>query len=110
MQKSEIKFEVTLDQEKIPEKIHWHATDNLNIGIEETQAISVSVWDDEQKNALRIDLWTKDMPIHAMKKFCIDTIGGLAQSILTATGDEYMAKAMNTLCDQLVVHVQKKHN
>ena len=107
MQTSEIKFKEQLDKERMPEKIYWSATEKLNEGIEETKSTSIAVWDHHQKNTLRIDLWTKDMPIEEMKKFYIDTIGGLAQSILNATGDEYMAQATHALCDRLVAHVKK---
>jgi hypothetical protein len=46
------------------------------------------------------------MPVHEMKRFYIDCIGGLAQSALTATGDEYIANEINALCERLVKHIQ----
>jgi gliding motility-associated protein GldC len=67
----------------------------------------VALWDHSQKNTMRIDLWTKDMPVDDMKRFYIDCIGGLSQSVLTATGDEVMAREMRALCDRLVEHVKK---
>lgn len=108
MKKSEIKFVVELDQQNVPEKIFWDATDRDEDEISETKAISLSVWDFLQKNTLRIDLWTKDMPVDEMKQFCIDTIGGLAQTVLSATGDNYMSNEMNTLCEKLVKHLEEE--
>lgn len=109
MKKSEISFTVELDEQNVPEKIFWHATDKEDDGLSETKSISLSLWDHFHKNTLRIDLWTKDMPLDEMKRFYIDTLGGLSQSILTATGDEFMANEMNALCEKLVEHVKKEN-
>lgn len=107
MKKSTINFTIELDNNNIPDKIHWEATDNPDPGLSETKAISVAVWDQIQKNTLRIDLWTKDMPVDEMKRFYIDCIGGIAQNILTATNDEHMSHEINTLCERLVDHLKK---
>lgn len=109
MKKSEINFTVELDDKNVPEKIFWHATDKDADGLSETKSISLSLWDHFHKNTLRIDLWTKDMPLDEMKRFYIDTLGGLSQSILTATGDEFMANEMNALCERLIEHVKKEN-
>lgn len=108
MKKSQINFSVELDKDNIPERILWNATDKENDEISETKAVSISLWDHLAKNTLRIDLWSKDMPVDEMKRFYIDCIGGLAQSILTSTGDEYMSSEMNNLCDRLVKHLENE--
>lgn len=107
MKKSVIQFTIDLDEKNIPEKIVWEATDKPE-ELTETKSISLSLWDHTQKNTLRIDLWTKDMPVDEMKRFYVDCIGGLAQSALSATGDEYMAEEMNALCERFVKHLQEK--
>ncbi len=90
MKTSEINFRVELDNNNIPEKIWWDATEKPDPGLSETKAISISLWDHVQKNTMRIDLWSKEMPVEEMKRFYIDCLGGLAQSILSSTGDEQM--------------------
>ncbi len=107
MKKSTINFTVELDQNNVPEKILWDATDKPDPGLSETKSISLALWDNRQMNTLRIDLWTKDMPVEEMKRFHIDCLGGLAQSVLTATGDEFMSKEINALCERLVRHVRE---
>ncbi|HMJ68020.1 MAG TPA: gliding motility protein GldC [Cyclobacteriaceae bacterium] len=107
MKTSTIKFNINLDDNDVPEKIEWDANEKPEGGLTETKAISISVWDQEQKNTLRIDLWTKDMPVEEMKRFYIESIGGMAQSVLRATGDEFMAREMDALCDKLVEYVRK---
>ena len=107
MKKSSIQFTIDLDSNNVPERIQWDATDKHDPGLSETKAISLALWDDKQKNTLRIDLWTKDMPVMEMKGFYIDCLGGLAQSVLRATNDEVMAREINALCERLVKHVRE---
>ena len=101
MKKSNINFTIELDNNNLTEKIMWEATDKPDPELTETKSISIAVWDHTQKNTLRIDLWAKDMPVNEMKRFYVDCIGGLAQSALSATGDEYLASEMNALCERL---------
>ncbi len=105
MKKSTIQFSIELDANNIPEKIEWDASDKPEAGFSETKAIGIALWDQEQKNTMRIDLWTKDMPVDDMKRFYIDCIGGLSQSVLSSTGDEFIANEMNALCDRLARHL-----
>lgn len=107
MKKSTINFAIELDQNNIPDKIFWDATDKPDPGLSETKSISVALWDHIQKNTLRIDLWAKDMPVDEMKRFHIECLGGIAQSILSSTKDEFMANEINTLCEQLVEYLKK---
>ena len=107
MKKSEINFKIELDQNNVPEKILWDATDKPEVGFTESKAISLSLWDHQQMNTLRIDLWTKEMPVNEMKRFYIDCLGGVAQSLLTATGDEQMSNEINSLCDRLAAMASK---
>lgn len=108
MRKTQINFAIDLDNNNVPEKILWDATDKPEGGLSETKAISVALWDHKLKNTLRIDLWAKDMPVNEMKRFYIDCIGGLAQSVLSATNDETMSQEMNALCDRLVKHLEEE--
>ncbi len=108
MKKSSINFEIELDKDNVPEKIHWNATDSGEEELKQTNSISISLWDHMQKNSMRIDLWTKDMPVDEMKRFYIDCLGGMAQSVLNSTGDEFMSQQMNELCEKLVAHVEKE--
>lgn len=109
MKQSNINFTVQLDANNVPDKIYWDATEKPEPGPSETKSISVALWDHKDKNTLRIDLWAKDMPVDEMKRFYIDCIGGIAQSILSSTGDEFMANEAQALCEKLVEHVRKEN-
>ncbi len=109
MKESEIKLRVVLDEENVPEKIYWSASDKEDKGEESTKSISLNIWDHANLSTLRIDLWSKDMPTDEMKRFYVDCIGGLAQSVLNSTGDEFMSSAMNRLCDKFVKHLEEEN-
>lgn len=109
MKNSEIKFNVQLDDKNLPKSIQWDASDKEGNGAESTKSISLNVWDNLNHSTLRIDLWTEDMSVAEMKRFYIDIIGGMAQTILNSTGDEYMSEEMKDLCDRLVKHVNEEN-
>ena len=91
MKKSEIRFSIALDDNKVPEAISWSATD-AGPDIHFAKAINIALWDREQAGTMKIDLWTKDMPVDEMKRFVVDNIGSMAENIVTATDDKEMAQ------------------
>jgi len=95
---SEIKISVTLDDNKIPEKMHWSA-EGGGVVNEESKAVLLSVWDHKAKESLRIDLWTKDMPMDEMKVFFHQTLSAMANTFERATSDEKMSATMRDFCD-----------
>ncbi|MBS1535725.1 MAG: gliding motility protein GldC [Flavobacteriaceae bacterium] len=95
---SEIKVNVTLDENRIPEKLSWTARDG-GVDAEETKAVLLSIWDSKAKETLRIDLWTKDMPVDEMKQFFHQTLVAMTDTFQRATGDEKMAGTMKDFCD-----------
>ena len=96
--KSEIKLNIGLDENKIPEVITWSAEDG-GISNEETKAFLLSVWDPKQKESLRIDLWTKDMPVDEMQKFFHQTLVTMTDTFTKATHDQKMAETMKDFTD-----------
>ena len=85
MKQSEIKFTITLDDDKMPEKIDWSASD---ANAESTsKAVMIALWDTKEKNTLRIDLWTKDMLVDEMKQFYHQNLLSMADTFERATGE-----------------------
>ena len=95
---SEIKFLIKLDENKVPEKLTWSAQDG-GINAEEAKAIMLSIWDSKAQETLRIDLWTKEMPVDEMKLFFHQTLVAMADTFKRATDDEKMADTMKDFCD-----------
>jgi gliding motility-associated protein GldC len=96
--KSEINFNIELDENRVPEKIQWSAQDG-GINLEETKAFLLSVWDSKTQETLRIDLWTKEMPVDEMKLFFHQMLVAMADTYHRATGDEKMTDTMKDFCD-----------
>ena len=95
---SEIKFIVELDENRVPEKLKWSAQDG-GVNNEEAKAMMLSIWDSKVQETLRIDLWTKDMPVDEMKKFFHQTLVAMADTFQRATQDEKMTDTMKDFCD-----------
>lgn len=91
--KSQVRFDIELDANKVPEKIKWTATDG---GVEnsDAQAIMLAVWDEKTKDCLRLDLWTKEMTVDDMKRFFHQTILSMADTLDRSTGEEQTAMKM----------------
>lgn len=96
--KSKITFNVTLDENKVPETIQWTA-DDANIKDRDTKAIMLAVWDTNDKETLKMDLWTKEMPMDEMKIFYHQTLVSMADSFERATNDTKMAATMRDFTD-----------
>ena len=81
---SQININVDLDENNIPEKLHWEANDGGQ-ELTECKAAFLSFWDTKTKDTLRIDLWTKEMRTDEMKHFfhprCHLHIGDLCKKL-----------------------------
>lgn len=104
---SEIKFQVDLDENKIPERLLWSAQDG-GVEAEEAKAIMLSIWDSKQKESMRIDLWTKDMPVDEMKIFFHQTLVAMSETFKRATNDEKMSATMLDFCDYFAEKLELK--
>ncbi len=96
--KSTIELHIELDENRVPEKLSWTAPDG-GINNEEAKAMMLSVWDSEAQETLRIDLWTKDMPVDEMKIFFHQTLVEMSNTFHRATEDEKMSATMKDFCD-----------
>ena len=104
---SKIEIKVELDNNKVPEKIRWTASDS-DIDNQETKATFLSVWDSKNKQSLRIDLWTKDMPLDEMKLFFYQTLLSMSTTFNRATSDEKMSQTMVDFCDYFAEKLELK--
>jgi len=104
---SEITINVALDENKVPETLEWSAPDG---GVEKaaSKAMMLSVWDHKAKESLRIDLWTKDMPLDEMKLFFFQTLSAMSDTFERATGDEKMSATMRDFCDYFAEKMELK--
>ena len=65
---STIKIDVGLNENNVPQEMHWSAQDG-KVSNEEARAMLLSLWDPRSKNTMKIDLWTTEMSVDEMKIF-----------------------------------------
>lgn len=94
MKTAEIKLTVELDDQNIPNALTWESTDGDNKEALPAKAMFLALWDHQYKNSLRIDLWTKDMPLDEMKRFFYETLQTLGDTFLRAAPDDKVAEAV----------------
>jgi gliding motility-associated protein GldC len=88
IKESTITVSVQLDEKKVPERIRWTATDSTADDMQNARAMMLNFWDGEEKAALRIDLWTKDMMVDEMIDFYYQSMMGMADSLARSTGQQ----------------------
>ena len=94
MSKSTITIDVVMDENRVPEKIIWLASDTGSEQAQKAKAMMLSFWDGADKAALRIDLWTKDMMVDEMADFFFQTIMTMADTYGRATNHEEIVADM----------------
>ena len=105
--KSVINIDVALDENRVPEKLSWTARDGGVVN-QDTKAIMLSVWDSKPQESMRIDLWTKDMPVDEMKLFFHQTLVSMSETFERATGDKKMSETMKDFCDYFAEKLELK--
>ncbi len=99
MQKSSINIDIVLDNNKIPQQINWKASDSSADMAQKAKALCLAFWDAEDKSALRIDLWTKDMMVDEMGDFFYQMLMTMADTFNRATHKE-------ALCDDMKAYAK----
>ncbi len=98
MKQAVIKINVALDDKNVPQDITWESTDSKIKEALPCKAIYVALWDHEHQNTLRIDLWTKDMPVDEMKRFFYENLMTMADTFQKATGEQAIVEDLRDYC------------
>jgi len=96
--KKNLNFQVEVDENHLPVNIKMNASDG-DVNETNINALMISAWDAQNKETLRIDLWTKEMPIHEMFIMYHQTMTGMASSLEKATGHDKLAGALRDYCE-----------
>ena len=93
-----VTINISLDENKIPEKIKWSAPDG-GVKDQEAKAMFLTFWDGKKKESLRMELWTKEMTLDDMKLFFHQSLLSMTKSFEKATQDEKMTATLNDFCN-----------
>ena len=94
---SEISIKIDLNENHLPLKINWSASDG-GIKHAESTAFLLSLWDKNENNTMKIDLWTKDMTVDDMKRFFHQTLLTMADTFEKATGEHLISEDLRDYC------------
>lgn len=97
MKKSEIKINVEVDENHVPEHIQWQAPDG-GVATATAHAMMLAFWDPSEQNTMKMDLWTKEMKVDEMKQFFHQTLLTMADSFEKATGEHLICEDMRDFC------------
>ncbi len=97
--KSEIKIDIGLDENKVPETIEWIANDGNGPQTRQCKAMLLSFFDEETKDTFKIDLWTKEMQTVEMDRLMFQTLRALSDTYFKATRNAELANAMRQFVD-----------
>ncbi len=92
---SYIKLTVHLDDNRVPEKIEWEATESGSPGVKEAKSFLLSLWDKEDSSTLGIDLWTKEMLLDDMNVHFHQVFLKMADTYKRATKNAEVAGMIN---------------
>ena len=91
MQRKQIRINVSLDEQNVPERIDWLADDQTAKQAQECKAMLLAFFDKETKDTLKIDLWTKEMQVNEMDRFFFQTLRAMADTYFKATNNAELA-------------------
>ena len=91
--KSQIKIDITLGEHNIPEELAWSVPDQKQLD-QKAKGMLLAFFDEQSRETLKIDLWTKEMQVVEMDRFMYQTLRALTDTYFRATSNEKLAGAM----------------
>ncbi|HMG14176.1 MAG TPA: gliding motility protein GldC [Saprospiraceae bacterium] len=102
---SDIIIKVGLDENNTPIEINWMAQDNPSGMVPQAcKAFLLSIFDETNKDTLKIDLWTNEMQVIEMDRFFYQTFRGMVDTYLKSTNNKELSDQMH----QFVQYVGEK--
>jgi len=105
-----IKLTVELDDNKLPKKIFWEATDSGFEGQLESKTLMLSLWDKSEEVTLGIDLWTKEMMVNDMSKHFHQVMLKMADTYRRSTQNSEAAKMIEDFAADFLDKVSNEGN
>ena len=110
MQTKNINIKVELDNQHIPSSIEWTADDLEGMDRASCRAMLLSLWDNQSKDTLKLDLWTRDMTVDEMKIFFHQTLVSMADTLDQAINDDRISGDMRDFCDYFFTALAWREN
>ena len=102
---AEIRIAIELDDENIPTHIAWDASDANGAGPKAARSMMLSLWDSENSRTVAIDLWTREMTVEEMNRYCCQVLHKLADTYERATHDAGPASKIHEFGEMFATEV-----
>ena len=86
---------VDLDEDNVPTRIEWEASEGQEGGPILCESMMLSVWDSENKTTAAIDLWIKDTTIDDINIYFYQVIHKMADTYLKATKNSEISNSIH---------------
>lgn len=90
--KSEIKIQVSLNDDNNPSDISWMSDDHPEgKKFQSAKAMMLALFDKEYKDTYKIDLWTTEMQVIEMDRFVYQALRSMGDTYFRATNNKKLA-------------------
>jgi len=96
--KKKITIEVGLNDQNVPTSMTWTADDGTQAP-QACKAMLLSLFDEANKDTLKIDLWTNEMQVGEMDRLFYNTLRSLSETYYNATKNNQLANQMRQFAE-----------
>ena len=97
MNTSEINIKVYLGEDNVPETIEWESNQGKEGVKKKCDSFLLSVWDSNDHNTYKIDLWTKKMLVDDMNIHFFQTLMTMSETYLKATNEKEVSDLLKDM-------------
>jgi gliding motility-associated protein GldC len=94
MSQSEIIVRIQLDQNRIPEKIEWKATEAGQAAFNESKSVFIALLDKETLDTSTLFLWTKECQVGEMDRKVYYSLASITDGYYRASQNTELANEM----------------
>lgn len=88
---TEVNLKVILDAENIPNEIFWKASSGEPQEWIKAKAFLLSIFEEQSKDTLKLDIWTKDFQLNEMDHFMYHSLKAMCETYAKATNNNELA-------------------
>lgn len=98
--KKQIEFEISFDENNVPEEITWQANEDMNENVT-LKSLFIAGWEEQSKSTATFNIWTKEMRVDEMQHLFVQSLLTLSSGFERATGEKGIVEKMKKFCEDL---------
>ena len=88
---TDIILKVNLDSANVPEEIFWKTTGQADADWIKAKAFLLSIFEEQSKDTLKLDIWTKNFQMDEMDRFMYHSLKAMCETYVKATNNNELA-------------------